>query len=272
LSHRGLREGPIAEGHPLAIVVLAAGRGSRLSGSGDELPKWLVRVGGRSLADWQLDGLRRAAPFWSRLIVVTGHRAELFDAEALSAVAGRRCELLYNPQYAAYNNWYSLLVALEQLAGAGWEGSVCVVNSDLLLGARELQQFVESAARAKTSMLAVDVRNTHAEEEMKVAFDASGQQIVDIAKTGLEARPSGEFIGLSKIDAKDVTRLRRILESFVDDPTRASEWYEGAFRQAIREGAEFSVFPVDTGRWIEIDDQQDLGKAQELASRLREEH
>ena len=252
-------------GVPLAVVILAAGRGRRLGPDGDDLPKWFLPVGRRTIADWQLDGLRRSAGLWSRLLVVTGHRADLFDGVALGA------ELVHNEEYASRNNWYSLRLALPRLSTDAWEGSVCVLNSDLLIGPRVLGHFLEAAARDGRSLLAVDTEAPRTDEQMKVALDEAGERVVDIGKGTLTAPPAGEYVGLAKIDARDVPALERILDSFLEDPARADEWYEAAFREAMQTGVEFGVVPVDPGRWIEIDDGDDLERARALAAELEEE-
>lgn len=55
------------------VVVLAAGRGSRLGALGGTTPKWLLPVPGRPIADRQLDGLGLAGPAVGSVSVVTGH-------------------------------------------------------------------------------------------------------------------------------------------------------------------------------------------------------
>jgi choline kinase len=260
-----------AEPPPLAVVILAAGRGSRLEASVGELPKWLAPVGARSIADWQLEGLRRATRLWSRLLVVTGYRTERFDAASLPTALGRPCELLHNPEWEGRNNWYTLRLALSRLASDAWDGSVCVLNSDLLVAPRVLERFLEAASRERRSLLAVDREAPRTDEQMKIALDPAGGLVVDIGKGRLSAPPAGEYVGLAKIDARDVGRLARILDSFLEDSARANEWYEAAFLEAMRTGVAFGVFPVDPGRWIEVDDAGDLERARDLALLFEEE-
>lgn len=245
---------------PAAVVILAAGRGSRLAG---DVPKWFLRPGGRTIAEVQLDGLRRGASHWTRLLVVTGFRPELFDADALGV------ELVHNRDWATRNNWYTLAVALEHLAREGWNGAVCVLNSDLLIGPDVVARFLEAAGADPRSLLAVDPGAPATDEQMKVAV--RDERVVDIGKGELSAPPAGEYVGLAKIGAGDVPTLAAILDGFAADPAHADEWYEGAFREAMHAGVEFGVFPVDSGRWIEIDDDADLERAAAIAALLEDE-
>jgi len=241
-----------------AVVILAAGRGSRLAG---DVPKWFVTVGGRTLAERQLDALRLAGA--ERVLVVSGFRPELFDPEALGV------ELVHNPDWATRNNWRSLALALERLAADGWDGAVTVLNSDLLVGPRVVGRFLAAAAGDARSLLAVDAEAPRTDEQMKVAVQSG--RVVDIGKGALDAAPGGEYVGLAKLAARDVPALRAILDAFGTDPAQADAWYEGAFREAMGAGVEFGVVAVDPERWIEIDDAADLARAEAIAALLEDE-
>ena len=64
--------------NPIHVVVLAAGRGSRLGAIGDDRPKWLLPVAGRTIADRHLEGIRAAADSGAvaSTSVVVGHAAD----------------------------------------------------------------------------------------------------------------------------------------------------------------------------------------------------
>lgn len=250
-----------------AVVVLAAGRGSRLHGAGADVPKWLVEVAGRPIAHFHLAALRDAPAAWSRLVVVTGHRRDAFDAERLSALAGRTCELVHNPEYASRNNWLSLATALDHLAATGWAGAVCVLNSDLLLPPTRLRALLEgAAARDGSNVLVVDSRRELTDEAMKVVTDG-GARVCDIGKGELRGTPSGEFVGLSTLAAPHVAAVRSVLAGFASDPRHDDAWYEGAYREAIDAGVPFAAAEVGTADWVEIDDECDLRRGAEIARR-----
>ena len=77
----GLRGGgPMSAAASTRVVVLAAGRGSRLGSTGAETPKWLLEVGGRTIAERQLEAAEMARRETGGAVgpvhVVTGHAEE----------------------------------------------------------------------------------------------------------------------------------------------------------------------------------------------------
>ena len=71
-------------------IVLAAGRGSRLDRYTNHLPKALVRIGGRSLLDWNLRALEAAGV--GSVVVVGGYRAETLARAGVEIAVARDWE------------------------------------------------------------------------------------------------------------------------------------------------------------------------------------
>ena len=88
---------------PVHVVVLAAGRGSRLS-EGTETPKWLLDVADRKLAERHLEGIEAAADEGAvaSASVVVGHEAAAIEAFAADR-GGLR--IIRKPEFASLNNW-----------------------------------------------------------------------------------------------------------------------------------------------------------------------
>lgn len=244
---------------PAHVVVLAAGRGSRLGALGGSTPKWLLEVGGRSLADRQLTGLGLAGDRVASVRVVVGHGADAIDAEL-----ARRDEpvaTVPNPEYAVLNNWWSLLRALRELPE---EGPVAVLNADLLAAPEHVAAFLEAAARGDAEgVLAVDLEKELTDESMKVSLAPDGS-LQRIGKVEVED-PAGEYVGLLLLRGQALRRVREILEGFVGRPEAADEWYEGAVGRSAAEGIAWHVWPMPSGGWVEIDDDADLALAESLA-------
>lgn len=254
------REAPLRRPSPVHVVVLAAGRGSRLGALGDETPKWLLDVGGRTLADRQLEGVGGAGPAVASTSVVVGHAADAIRNEL-----GRRPEqvgVIENPEFAELNNWWSLLRALRELPE---EGPVLVVNADLLADPAQVTAFVRAAAAEDADgLLAVDRERELTAESMKVSLKPDGT-LERIGKKEVDP-PVGEYIGMLAARGPVLLELRAVLESFVGDADAANEWYEGAVGRTAAEGVPWRLWSMPTTGWVEIDDDADLEAANALVA------
>ena len=243
------------------VVVLAAGRGSRLGALGGETPKWLLRVGGRTLADRQLAGIGLAARAVASTRVVTGHAAGAIERHVAAHAAD--VALVPNPEFAELNNWWSLLRALRELPD---EGPVAVINADLLLDADRIAEFITAVATAPAeALIAVDLERELTDESMKVSRDGA-DALAEIGKVGVEA-PVGEYIGMLAARGEALRALRDKLEGFVDRDESRDEWYERAVGLSAAAGVQWAIWPVPGGDWVEIDDEADLELARELTLR-----
>jgi choline kinase len=242
----------------LHIVVLAAGVGSRLSGTGTR-PKWLTPVGDCTIADCQLDGLSGVERD-VQLDVLTGHRADLIGARVADEGGAT---LVHNPRYAELNNWFSVLTALEHRRSAGRTGSFVVINSDLWAPAEWFTRAIDAVASLTRAALVVDTKRPLTDEAMKVA--AVDGRATAIGKVGI-SDPVGEYTGVLAVPAVDVPLFEKALTSFVDDTDRVNAWYEHAVDVTFGMGMEWALVEAPSGTWVEIDDDTDLATAIALAA------
>jgi choline kinase len=245
---------------PLHVVILAAGRGSRLA-DGKSLPKWLLETGGRTLAERHLEGIAKAASAGAvaSVRVVTGHVAEAIES---FSSAHDEIELVPNPEYAELNNWWSLLLALRELPEAG---PVAVVNADLLIAGARLADFLFDAASTRAeALICVDLERELTDESMKVARGEDGA-LARIGKAGVD-NAVGEYVGMLMSRGAALAAMRAHLEGFVGRPECVDEWYEGAVGRSAADGTEWRIWPMPSGDWVEIDDDADLARARALVS------
>jgi choline kinase len=243
---------------PLHVVILAAGRGSRLA-DGEARPKWLLETAGRTLAERHLEGIAVAAQSGAvaSVRVVTGHVAEAIES---FAVGHDEIELVANPEYAELNNWWSLLRALRELPD---EGPVAVLNADLLVDPRHVADFLfDAAAASAEALICVDLERELTDESMKVGRGEGGV-LAGIGKVGID-EAVGEYVGMLMARGPALAAMRAHLEGFVGRPECDDEWYEGAVGRSAAEGTEWRIWPMPSGDWVEIDDDDDLARARTL--------
>jgi choline kinase len=254
------------------ILILAAGRGSRLGVLGAETPKWLLPIREQTIAEHQLaalsvNGLSAEAngATVGSMRVVTGHAADAIERFLEEGQTG--ASPLYNEDYARLNNWYSLLVGLRALPEDPTTG-VIVVNADLFAPRSWMTSFVADATNSSSeALIAVDLQRQLTDESMKVsARSENGLQLERIGKIGVE-QPVGEYVGMLMARGSVLQRLRTMLESFEGRPEAADCWYEHAVGLTAAEGSQWQLWPTPDSNWVEIDDDADYASALALANR-----
>jgi choline kinase len=225
----------------LPVIYLAAGAGSRLGELTRDRPKALVEAAGRPLADRSFEYLRAAG--FERIVAVTGHAHELLDAYDI--------ETAFNPKWDVENNVTSLWQVRDIVAG----GCV-IVNCDLLF---EPELARRLAATSGTAIL-VDDHLAVDDESMK-ATEQDGA-LDRLHKSLAHDTAVGEYIGLTRIDPADGPRLAEILEEFVA-AGNTQVYYEDAI-EALAKERPVGIERVGGLLWVEIDDHDDLARADDV--------
>lgn len=224
----------------LPVIYLAAGRGSRLADLTADRPKALIEVGGRTLADRSFEYLRAAG--FERIVAVTGHAREQLE--------GHDAECIFNDRWEGENNVVSLWKAREIVAGG-----CTIVNCDLLFE----PELARRLAAAEGTALLVDDELAVDEESMKVTVRSDG--MLDRLHKSLPLESSvGEYIGLTRVDPVDGPQLAEILDEFVA-AGNTQVYYEDALEELGRR-AEVRIERIGGLRWVEIDDHEDLARAE----------
>lgn len=87
----------------MKVIILAAGRGSRLGERTKDRPKCMCTLGGRTLLDRCLETLAKAGISKEDIGIVTGYRSEMFDVPDVT--------YFHNPDWEKTNMFYSLTMA-----------------------------------------------------------------------------------------------------------------------------------------------------------------
>jgi choline kinase len=240
-------------------VILAAGLGRRLEPVTGGLPKCLVQVGGRTILDRMIARLVEAG--LDQIVVVTGHRAAEVERhlDGSGEPAARRAARVFNPRYADWGNFHSLLVAREAV---GTDGFV-KLDADVVMDGTLLPALLAAPGPAA---LAVDCSGRLGAEEMKARLDESGR-VVELNKRIDPAAALGESVGIDRIDAELAPRVWSELARLID-LGETDEYYERAYELLMAGGVGFSYADVSACQWCEVDDADDLAAAEALLARM----
>lgn len=235
---------------------MAAGRGSRLGGLTDDVPKSLIDLGGVSPLELQIDLLMARAV--RRAIVVTGYRSELVAASARRR-AGNRLELEFvvNPFWSVTNVLGSAWFARDRLAD-----DFIYLHADTVFEPSILDDLLANPADIS---LPIDIRAVEPEQMKAEVRDGL---VVHLSKELPDERSAGEFIGIGLFRRPVVPALREAISAEIANGSIGA-YFEAAINRLISEhGLEATAVDVRGRPWTEIDFPADLDAARRLLPAL----
>jgi bifunctional UDP-N-acetylglucosamine pyrophosphorylase/glucosamine-1-phosphate N-acetyltransferase len=129
---------------PLAVVVLAAGKGTRMK---SDLPKVLHPVAGSPMLGHLLCAVEGIRP--DRVVVVTGYGAEKVE-EYVTKTFGKRIKVSFVRQTEQRGTGHAVQTALPALKG--FEGTVIMLYGDVLMGCQTLGELVKDHASNRNGL------------------------------------------------------------------------------------------------------------------------
>lgn len=235
-------------------VVLAAGRGTRLRTSADDLPKPLHEVGGVTLIKRTI--LTLAGAGVTRVVVVTGFMAEQVTAALVGdpayASAGVRIELAHNPAFERQNG-ISVLVG-GRIVG----GPFLLSMADHLYTVAIARALADADLTTADLYLAADHRIDQAldlEDATKVATDDG--RIVDIGKT---------IAVYNRIDCGVFAVSPRLLDALSEVLGERGDCSLSDGVRRLAERGRARVHDIGEEWWQDVDTPADLMRANALLS------
>jgi choline kinase len=227
-------------------IILAAGKGSRLNGTAGESPKCLVKAGGLTLVERQIQELQRAGI--DDIAVVVG-----CQADQVRQACGHHVTYVENVRYAQTNSMYSLWMARPLL----YEGFV-VLNCDVMFHPVLLMDLL-TARHEDALLLAYREADQppFGDEEMKVKVRCG--RVVDMSKQMEPADADGENLGIVKFGAEGASVLVEIMDRLIA-AGGLRDWAPRAFRE-FAQVRPLHAIGTRGLPWIEIDFPEDYQRA-----------
>lgn len=229
-------------------LILAAGLGTRLRPLTDECPKTLVKVNGKAIIEKQIENLLNNGV--NDITVITGYKSEVLKDFLNSKFS--EIKIIENKDFNNTNNMYSLYLAKDSLI----ENDFILMNGDVFF--EEL--VVEKLLNEKCENAIAFESNNYNEESMKISFNED--KITHISKAINKNDAIGTSIDVYKFGREASKNLFSIIENIIINEKELNSWSEVAIDKLF----DLERFvPVDIGnRWVEIDNLDDLRKAEDL--------
>lgn len=232
----------------MKALILAAGLGSRLAPITDTCPKSMVPVNGTPILFKQIENLKENGI--TDITVVSGYLGDVLGA----AVAEKYPEVkvIHSVDYASTNNMYSAYLGRENVEG----GEFLMMNADVFYDASVVKALL---AFEGENAIVTDIGN-YMEESMKVV-EKDGR-LVEIAKTVTKEDALGASIDVYKFSAEAGKAFFDVCRDFIEVKKELTMWSEVALNEVLGK-VEFKACPLE-GRWLEIDNHDDLAAAEKL--------
>ena len=245
-------------------IILAAGSGKRISEDVKDLPKSLLMVNGKPIIAYQIQALKQAGI--NDIIVITGAHSEKFETENVRYIKDHH--------YNEHDILGSLLEAKDFL-----KNDVLVLYSDIIFESKILRQILDSKGDVS---IAIDMawekmyegRIGHPKYEAENVQLNKAKKIIKIKKN-IENKNNdvGEFLGIIKFSPYGsglfVKQYEELIKTHVGTFQQAPSVSKAYLTDMIQELVDYKidVEPVIiSGKWCEIDTNQDLERAQKMFS------
>ena len=251
---------PMSE-HKLAVVVLAAGQGTRMK---SDIPKVLHRLAGKTLLDHVLDRVAALSP--EQVIVVVGPEMDpVLVAPYKVVVQGER-----------KGTGHAVACAKDALAGyigSSGNGDVLVVYGDTPFLTRETLAGMVTARREKSApdILGLAFRPDDPGEYGRILLDDAGRvaRIIEHADAGPDDREidlcnAGVVLG-------NGARLFELIDRLDDNNAKGEYYLTDIYAAAAADGRPAGFAEADTKELLGVNSRAELASAEAiLQARLRE--
>lgn len=232
----------------MKALILAAGFGSRLAPITDHCPKSLVPVNGKPILIKQIENLRENNV--TDITIVSGYKAEILEQAVHQQYPEIR--IIHSADYAVTNNMYSAYLAREAMGGEGF----LMMNADVFYDGSVITELLKFEAE---NAIVTDI-GTYLEESMKVV--EKGGRLVQISKAITPEDALGASIDVYKFSAAGAEAFFAKCAEYIEQKKELKLWSEVALNDILT-AVEFRACPL-VGRWLEIDNHEDLAAANKL--------
>ena len=237
----------------MKAVILAAGKGSRISRVSQNKPKCLLPIENTTLIGKSLK------IFWSNgikeIVIVTGYKSEVLEKYLYNEWPGE-IKIVYNSKYETTNVLYSFSLAVPYLIGHDF----IFHHADTVFDGLILEQLIKFDPD-KDIVFAVQQRECGA-EEMKVKVRK--ENIISLSKEMPINEAYGEFLGIARIKGTQIENINKATKIIFEHKTFQA-FFELAIQYIIDKfKVEVKYMNVNKLPWCEIDFPEDYEYAKKL--------
>jgi len=230
----------------MTYIILAAGKGTRLHPITLQHPKTLFSLDQTTTILGRMTTLLRQLDPQAEFVVVTGFQRERIERHVQNVT------WIFNPFYEVTNSIASLWFARGFL-----DREVTILNGDIVMSRALMEDVVTRHTQRPCVLMDSSVLKNG---DYNVQADQGKVVVMSKALTSY----SGEYAGVTKLDALSAARLGQKVQELVESGLY-NNWYEDALVQMVFED-NFDLFATDISsyEWTEVDNVDDLMYAKKI--------
>jgi phosphoenolpyruvate phosphomutase len=236
-------------------IILAASRGAEMGDVTAGIPKTMVAIGGvpllhKLVAQFRASGIRR-------IVVIRGYEADKVHAPEV--------EFVDNDEFEGTGELLSLSKALDHL-----EGDVVLSFGDILFRRHILNNLL---AEEHDIVIAVDaawerrkgatgyIDYVSATRPSSLRYDEEDAFLSAVGPRLDSSSIHGEWIGLMKMNSRGTAQVKAALQELASRADFRKLRFDDLFKHLLERQQRVQVLYI-TGHWLDVDDLDDLSRAQ----------
>lgn len=242
----------------MKIIILAAGKGTRLWPLTRNTPKPLIDLGnGETLLERQVSAIEESGVI-DKVVIVIGYLHGQIESKMKTFQTKLKVKTVYNPFFESSNNLISLWFAKHEMK----DDDFLITNGDNLFTADVLRDIVK-----KTNdgiYLTVCYADEYGEDDMKVKIDEN-KKIIRVSKLIEKGQGDGESVGLVKVQGETYRKIyTKVLEKLARKEEYLNKFWLETFNRLSEKCVDIIPFEIDREKWREVDFHFDLNKLKDL--------
>ncbi len=238
----------------MKAIILAAGVGSRIRPLTDNLPKCLLKIGGKSILEMMVSHIQDCGI--NEVVFVLGYLQDQIKQFVTTKFPDLTAHFVINDRYAETNTGFSLMLTKDFVG----DSAFVKFDADVVFEKKILKKLLECGHE---TCLCID-KNIHLDGEAIKVITRGETRVVKASKVVDPAAAAGESIGIEKISAQTAKLLFAELEIMMADEKNHQAYYERAYERLIEKDVAFYALDISGLKWSEIDTKEDFALAQEI--------
>lgn len=220
----------------MKLLLLAAGRGTRISRYLNGQPKCLVDIGNTSLIEYTINLFKKNNI--TDIGICLGYKENLIREK----LRNENIKFYLNPFYDVTNSIASLWFAKDFIKG---REDVLIMNGDVFLEQKTLDLILDET---RSPVLFSDESR---KEEADYKFYYEKEILIKYGKALSLEETTGEYVGIAKLKGEFLTEFLKRLEKKIMTQCHG-EWWEDILYSMVDE-KDIYIKPVTGNFWAEVD-------------------